>query len=58
MHPGLGCDTSTVIRILACRDSAQRALIQQEYRAMFSEDLLKRLSKELTGKLEVWHSWI
>lgn len=49
---GLGCDTSTVIRILVHRDATQRALIQQEYRAMFSEDLLKRLSKELTGKLE------
>jgi len=55
VHPGLGCDTSIVIRILARRDATQRALIQEEYRAMFSEDLLKRLSKELIGKLEVWH---
>ncbi|GMH23359.1 hypothetical protein Nepgr_025202 [Nepenthes gracilis] len=49
---GFGCDTSTVINILARRDATQRALIQQEYRMMYSEDLLKRLAKELSGKLE------
>ncbi|KAJ4851486.1 hypothetical protein Tsubulata_026236 [Turnera subulata] len=49
---GFGCDTAAVINILAHRDAAQRALIQQEYRAMFSEELLKRLSSELSGKLE------
>lgn len=49
---GFGCDTSAVINILAHRDSAQRSLIQQEYRTMYSEELLKRLSKELSGKLE------
>lgn len=51
--PGFGCDTAAVVNILAHRDATQRALIQQEYRAMYSEDLFKRLSKELTGKLEV-----
>lgn len=30
----------------------QRAYIQQEYKAMYSGDLLKRLSSELSGKLE------
>ncbi|KAJ1437773.1 Annexin [Sesbania bispinosa] len=49
---GFGCDTSAVINILAHRDATQRAYIQQEYRAMYSEDLLKRLSSELSGKLE------
>ncbi|KAJ6888210.1 hypothetical protein NC652_029293 [Populus alba x Populus x berolinensis] len=50
--PGFGTDTSAVISILAHRDAAQRALIQQEYRALYAEDLLKRLTSELTGKLE------
>ncbi|KAL9255182.1 Annexin D5-like protein [Drosera capensis] len=49
---GFGCDTSAVINILAHRDATQRALIQQEYRAMYSEELTKRLVKELSGKLE------
>ncbi|KAI9087386.1 hypothetical protein K1719_030706 [Acacia pycnantha] len=49
---GFGCDTSVVINILAHRDATQRAYIQQEYRAMYSEDLLKRLTSELSGKLE------
>lgn len=49
---GLGCDTPVVINILAHRDATQRALIQQEYRLMYSEDLLKRLASELHGKLE------
>ncbi|PON41265.1 Annexin [Parasponia andersonii] len=49
---GLGCDTAAVINILAHRDQTQRALIQQEYRAMYSEDISKRLASELTGKLE------
>lgn len=51
--PGFGCDTAEVINILAHRDATQRSLIQQEYRKMYSEDLLKRLVKELSGKLEV-----
>lgn len=51
--PGFGCDTAAVINILAHRDGTQRTLIQQEYRTMYSEDLLKRLSSELSGKLEV-----
>ncbi|XP_057418844.1 annexin D5-like [Lotus japonicus] len=49
---GFGCDTSIVINILAHRDATQRAYIQQEYRTMYSGDLLKRLSSELSGKLE------
>ncbi|KAK6921386.1 Annexin repeat [Dillenia turbinata] len=49
---GLGCDTAAVITILAHRDATQRALIRQEYKAMYSDDLLKRLSSELRGKLE------
>ncbi|XP_015584024.1 annexin D5 isoform X2 [Ricinus communis] len=50
---GFGCDTSVVINILAHRDATQRMLIQQEYRTIYSEDLLKRLSSELSGKLEI-----
>ncbi|OWM62669.1 annexin D5-like [Punica granatum] len=49
---GLGCDTAAVINILAHRDATQRSLIQQEYQKIYSEDLLKRLISELTGKLE------
>ena len=50
---GFGCDTAAVINVLAHRDAAQRALIQQEYRAMYSEELSKRLKSELSGKVEV-----
>ncbi|KAK1435222.1 hypothetical protein QVD17_00983 [Tagetes erecta] len=50
---GLGCDTAAVIGILAHRDATQRAYIRQEYRTMYSEDLLKRLASELRGKLEI-----
>ncbi|XP_030541202.1 annexin D5 [Rhodamnia argentea] len=49
---GLGCDTAAVVNILAHRDVTQRALIQQEYRTMYSDDIFKRLESELTGKLE------
>ncbi|KVH88372.1 Annexin, partial [Cynara cardunculus var. scolymus] len=49
---GLGCDTSAVINILAHRDSAQRALIANEYKVMYSEDLTKRLSSELSGNVK------
>ncbi|XP_060188449.1 annexin D5-like [Lycium barbarum] len=49
---GFGCDKAAVINILAHRDATQRALIQQEYRTMYSEELNKRLSKELSGDLE------
>lgn len=52
---GLGCDVPAVINILAHRDATQRGLIQHEYRTIYSEDLLKRLVKELSGKLEVRH---
>ncbi|KAL7213197.1 hypothetical protein ACSBR2_015826 [Camellia fascicularis] len=38
---GFGCDTEAVINIIAHRDTTQRALIQYEYKAMYSEDLLK-----------------
>ncbi|CAI8619161.1 unnamed protein product [Vicia faba] len=49
---GFGCDTNAVINILAHRDAVQCAYLQQEYRSMYYEDLLKRLSSELSGKLE------
>ncbi|CAO2813722.1 unnamed protein product [Amaranthus hypochondriacus] len=49
---GFGCDTSTVIGILAHRDATQRGIIQHEYKAMYHEDLLQRLKKELSGNTE------
>ncbi|XP_024027412.1 annexin D5 [Morus notabilis] len=49
---GLGCDTAAVINILGYRNASQRSLIQQEYRAMYSEDLNKRLVSELRGNVE------
>ncbi|KAL2545823.1 Annexin D5 [Forsythia ovata] len=49
---GFGCDTATVINILAHRDATQRALIEQEYRAMYSEELKKRLASELSGDVK------
>lgn len=56
--PGFGCDTAAVVNILAHRDATQCALIQQEYRAMYSDDLVKRLVSELSGKLEVPISYL
>lgn len=50
---GMGCDTAAVISILAHRDASQRALIENEYKMMYSEDLHKRLSRELSGNLKV-----
>ncbi|XP_024961828.1 annexin D5-like isoform X1 [Cynara cardunculus var. scolymus] len=49
---GLGCDTSAVVNILAHRDSAQRALIIHDYKIMYSEDPIKRLTSELGGDLK------
>ncbi|KAI9087392.1 hypothetical protein K1719_030712 [Acacia pycnantha] len=49
---GFGCDTKAIIDILAHRDATQRAYIQHEYRTLYSSELLKRLSSELTGRLE------
>ncbi|XP_010271155.1 PREDICTED: annexin D5 [Nelumbo nucifera] len=49
---GLGCDTATVVNILAHRDAAQRGLIQQEYRSMYASDIMDRLASELSGNLE------
>lgn len=46
---GFGCDTAAVINILAHRDATQRAHIRHEYKTMYSEDLNKRLSSELSG---------
>ncbi|CAL4998841.1 unnamed protein product [Urochloa decumbens] len=46
---GFGCDSTTVIGILAHRDAPQRALIQREYRAAFSQDLARRVASELSG---------
>lgn len=53
MYPGLGCDTSAVISILAHRNASQRALIENEYKVMYDEDLTKRLYSELSGHLRV-----
>ncbi|OVA06693.1 Annexin [Macleaya cordata] len=44
---GFGCDTATIVNILAHRDATQRVSIQQEYRNMYSEELSERLSSEL-----------
>ncbi|GFP86556.1 annexin d5 [Phtheirospermum japonicum] len=41
-----------VINILAHRDATMRSLIAQEYRAIYSEDLNKRLASELRGDVE------
>ncbi|KAA8532416.1 hypothetical protein F0562_032446 [Nyssa sinensis] len=49
---GFGCDSAAIVNILAHRDATQRALIQQEYRTMYSEELNKRLSSELSGDLK------
>ncbi|KAK9276611.1 hypothetical protein L1049_006146 [Liquidambar formosana] len=49
---GLGCDTAAVVSILAHRDATQRSLIQQEYRTMYSDDINKRLSSELSGNVK------
>ncbi|KAL8265917.1 hypothetical protein R6Q59_003261 [Mikania micrantha] len=49
---GFGCDPSAIINILAHRDASQRVLIENEYKAMYSEDLNKRLNKELSGNLK------
>ncbi|KAJ4710157.1 Annexin [Melia azedarach] len=45
---GIGCDTSTVINILAHRNSDQIELIQQEYDNKY-DALRKRISSELHG---------
>ena len=52
---GFGCDTAAVVNILAHRNASQRALIQQEYKAMYSTDLNKKLSSELSGDVKVQH---
>ncbi|RRT51795.1 hypothetical protein B296_00050891 [Ensete ventricosum] len=49
---GFGCDSAAVVNILAHRDATQRALIQQEYKTMYSEELTSRLSSELGGTLK------
>ncbi|EPS66458.1 hypothetical protein M569_08322 [Genlisea aurea] len=49
---GFGCDKEAVINVLAHRNSAQRSLIEQEYRLMYSEELSQRLVKELSGDFE------
>ncbi|KAI3500242.1 hypothetical protein L1887_36060 [Cichorium endivia] len=51
-YSGFGCDTEAVINILAHQDSTQRAHIQHEYRTVYSDDILKHLSSEVSGKLE------
>jgi len=47
--PGFGCDNTAVINILTHRDSVQRGYIQQEYKAMYHEELSQRISSELSG---------
>ncbi|XP_075518631.1 annexin D5-like isoform X3 [Primulina tabacum] len=49
---GFGCDTTAVVKILAHRDATQRALIEQEYKAIYSEELNKRLASELSGDVK------
>ncbi|CAI9755255.1 unnamed protein product [Fraxinus pennsylvanica] len=49
---GFECDTATLVHILAHRDATQRSLIEQEYRAMYSEELSKRLASELSGDVK------
>ncbi|KDO60863.1 hypothetical protein CISIN_1g035483mg [Citrus sinensis] len=49
LHVGLGCDSGTIINILAHRDSQQVELITQEYDNKYSDVLRKRLSSELHG---------
>ncbi|XP_077234587.1 annexin D5-like [Tasmannia lanceolata] len=44
---GVGCNSTEVVNVLAPRDAKQRALIQQEYKSIFSEDLIERLSSDL-----------
>ncbi|XP_057484951.1 annexin D5-like isoform X2 [Actinidia eriantha] len=46
------CNNKTVVNILADRNATQRALIQQEYKTMYAEDLDQRLSSELSGDLK------
>ncbi|XP_014756813.1 annexin D5 isoform X2 [Brachypodium distachyon] len=55
---GFGCDSTTVINILAHRNATQRALIMQEYRAIYHQDLYHRLSTELTGNHKAMLLWI
>ncbi|XP_023754852.1 annexin D5 [Lactuca sativa] len=50
---GFGCDAEEVISILAHRDATQRAHILHEYRRLYSDDILKRLSSELSGNLQI-----
>lgn len=56
INSGFGCDSEKIINILAHRDATQRALIQQEYKVMYSEELASRLSSELRGDDKVWSS--
>ncbi|TVU09450.1 hypothetical protein EJB05_42922 [Eragrostis curvula] len=41
---GFGCDSTAVTNILTHRDTVQRGLIQQEYRAMYHEELSQPMS--------------
>lgn len=50
---GLGCDTAVVVNVLGNRNASQRDSIQQEYEALFSDDLKKQLALELHGHLKV-----
>ncbi|KAJ4769306.1 Annexin [Rhynchospora pubera] len=45
-------DKPAIIKILAHRDGSQRALIQQEYRAMYCMDLSAQIESDLWGHLK------
>eukprot|EP00262_Sarcandra_glabra_P019700 TRINITY_DN754_c1_g1_i1.p1 TRINITY_DN754_c1_g1~~TRINITY_DN754_c1_g1_i1.p1 ORF type:complete len:317 (-),score=54.67 TRINITY_DN754_c1_g1_i1:287-1237(-) len=49
---GWGTNEKLIINILAHRNAAQRKLIRQTYSAMYGEDLLKALDKELSQDFE------
>lgn len=53
MLVGLGTDESTIIKILAHRNGAQRKLIREAYAAAYGDDLLKGFEKELSGEFLV-----
>ncbi|MCL7034771.1 hypothetical protein MKW94_021612, partial [Papaver nudicaule] len=50
---GFGCDSATVVNILAHRDATERSLLQREYKNMYHEDHTSRLSSELSGNTKI-----
>ncbi|XP_042496820.1 annexin D5-like isoform X2 [Macadamia integrifolia] len=49
---GFGCGKGQVISVLAHRNATQRALIQQEYKTTYSDDLMERLAAKLSCGLK------